>query len=147
MSAVNLPWTLPSNPALKNQRPHHKGLLYGQTHKTQPFAAMATVHKMTVKAWSFFTNFLRDSWGPTSLWWQLTLPQLYSKIPYIIFLLAVVHHATSVSIIAAVTQNTGKTHKCQILFSQSGCMSVTLCGLSLSRVLQRLLKTSAICFL
>ncbi len=56
--------------------------------------------------------------------------------------------ATSISIIvAAVMQNVGKTHKCQTVFVQSGYISVTLCGLSLGRELQRLFKTSAICFL
>lgn len=53
---------------------------------------------------------------------------------------ACVRRATSVSIIATVMQNVGETHKCQILFSQSGCMSVALCGLSFSRALQRLFK-------
>lgn len=52
-----------------------------------------------------------------------------------------------VSIIVAVMQRLGKTHKCQILFNQSGYVSEALCGLSLSRVLRgEFLKTFAFCF-
>lgn len=99
---------------------------------------MAAIHNIAVKAHSpfFFIYYLpRSLLRP-----QSSVAPTYS--PSVLLKNGVCHfywgaHASSVSIIAAVMQDVGKAHKCQILFSHSGYMSVALCGLSPSRVLQR----------
>lgn len=102
---------------------YYEGLFYGQTHKTQPLAAKA--RHLSPK---LFTTLPGGCWGPSSLRHRLTLLHSYLKTAHIVqchICRSMLHYATRVCIITA-ARNGYKTHKCQILFSQSGNMSGAL---------------------
>lgn len=117
------------NPALKKRR--HSKLLHRQTYKTQlqnDCQSLKLIYYLPLRL-------LRPQFFETPTY--STSTPLKKRI-YHLPVEPRARRATNVSIIATVRQNVGKTHKCQVLFSQSGYMSVALCGLSFGTVLQRL---------